>query len=233
VESAIAIVPAAGTGSRLGLAVKKPFVMLGDDGPIVAYCLRALAASAMIEGIIVAVEGTCVGRFKRVISRYRLKKIKGVVRGGASRFESVRNCLERLDPSSGMVLIHDAARPFLDEKLIRRTISAARRFGAAIAAVPEKDTIKSVDKGGHVTGTPDRSVIWKAQTPQVFRRSLIVEAYAKAPADQSKITDDSLLVERLGKKVKVVFGSYSNIKITTRDDLEFAKFLIRQPDYST
>lgn len=225
-KKTIAIVAGAGSGRRLGLAAKKPFVMLGGR-PIITYCLAVLGASKIIDEIIVAVDESCIGRMRRLIPRYHLKKIRDVVRGGASRFESVRNCLERLDPSCGIVLIHDAARPFLEEGLIRGTIASAKRFGASIAAVPEQDTIKSVKGGLFISNTVDRSRIWRAQTPQVFRRSLIVEAYANAPRDSSKITDDSCLIERLGKKVRIASGSYKNIKITTKEDLTLARKLIR------
>ena len=132
-----------------------------------------------------------------------------------------------MDASCDIVLVHDAARPFLDERLIRESISAAKRFGGCIAAVPVKDTVKLAGRNLFIAGTIERSLVWAAETPQTFRYDLIMRAYKNAPRDKLKITDDSYLLERLGARVKILMGSYRNIKITTREDLMLAGMLLK------
>ena len=219
----VAIVPAAGSGKRLGLKAKKPFVLLGGR-PLIFYALSALESSRLIDGIIVAVEKSSLERFKNLIRRYRFKKIIDLVIGGRTRYESVRNCLEKIGPSFEMVLIHDGARPFIDKGLIEGSISLARIFGGCIAAVPESDTVKIVDKNLFIKRTLDRSRIWRAQTPQAFRYDLIKKAYTAKGKDA--LTDDAALVESLGKPIKILKGSYRNIKVTTKADLRFAEVLL-------
>ncbi len=220
-----AVVAGAGSGRRLGLKVRKPFVML-DGVPLIIHCLRTLDSSPRIDTIIVAIEKSCAGRLARLIKRYGLKKVREIVIGGKTRFESVRNCLRKAGNSYDVVLIHDAARPFLDERLIRESVAAAKECGGCIVSVPETDTVKRVNGELEIDATLDRSRIWRAQTPQAFRRSLIVGAYEKASGHLGNVTDDASLLEREGRKVRVVFGSYRNIKITTREDLALARALL-------
>ena len=144
--------------------------------------------------------------------------------GGATRTESVRNCLAHVDDSFDIVLIHDGGRPFIDGRTIARSVAMARRYGGSIVAVPENDTVKLVGKDLFVKKTLDRSRIFRAQTPQVFKRELIKKAYAAGIT--AGATDDAGLVERAGGKVKIVTGSYRNIKITTKEDLKLAEVLI-------
>ena len=218
-----AIVPAAGSGHRLGLKIKKPFVLLKGK-PLISYTLRALDSSPSIDGIIVAADRPSVKRLRRLIKRYRLKKVIDVVAGGPTRYESVRNCLKKVDASYDIVLVHDGARPFVEEAVISGSINMASKFGACIVAVPESDTVKLVDKCMFINKTMDRAMIYRAGTPQVFRRRIIKTAYGLKRADN--VTDDASLVERLGVKVKVLKGPYSNIKITTREDLKMAEALL-------
>lgn len=220
----VAIVPSAGRGKRLGSIYKKPFVPL-NGLPIASYALRTLDSSALIDGIIIAAERSSVKKIKYLVKRFALKKVIQVVVGGNSRFESVRNCLDRVDPSFDMVLIHDAARPFLDGSMIRESIKAAEKFGGCIVAVPESDTVKLADKRLFIKKTLDRDRIFRAQTPQVFRRELIKKAYAVKGSH--KTTDDAAMVEILGGKVRILEGSYRNIKITTKEDLKLAEVLLR------
>ena len=219
----IAIVPAAGSGRRLGLKVKKPFVLLGGK-PLVTYVLSVLESSNLIDAIIVAVEKSSIRRFKDLIKKYRFKKIIDIVIGGRTRFESVKSCLKRINFSCDIVLIHDGARPFLDKSLIGDSIRLAVKFGACIVAVPESDTVKFVDKDLFVKKTLDRNKIFRAQTPQTFRCNLIKKAYDVKGED--RITDDAALVENLGKKIKILKGSYRNIKITIKEDLKLAEVLL-------
>ncbi|MBI4974221.1 MAG: 2-C-methyl-D-erythritol 4-phosphate cytidylyltransferase [Candidatus Omnitrophica bacterium] len=221
----VAVVPAAGSGKRLGLKkrLKKPFVLLGGR-PLISYALAALESSKVIDGIVVAVEKSNIGRLKALIKRYGFAKVTDIVIGGSTRFESVRNCLKRVGPSFDIVLIHDGARPFLDKTLIEEAVSLAKKHGACVTAVPESDTVKVVERDSFVKRTIDRRFICRAQTPQAFRRELINKAYAVKGG--SGITDDSSLVEKLGMPVKISKGSYRNIKITTKVDLKFAEVLL-------
>jgi len=223
----IAIVAAGGVGRRLGFATEKPFVPLRGK-PIIFYCLHTLESSSVIDDIVVAVEKSCISRLSNLVRKFSLKKVTRVVAGGRDRFHSVRNCLAIVDTSYEVVLVHDAARPFLTRVIIKETVAAARRYGASLASVPEKDTVKVAENGGFVRRTIDRSTLWRAQTPQAFKRSIIVNAYRNAPKDGRGITDDAMLVERLRKRVKIISGTYNNIKITTKDDLRLADAYLRR-----
>ena len=220
----IAIVPAAGSGKRLGSRIKKPFVLLGGK-PLVTYALKTLDSCEYIDGIIVAAERSCVGRFRRLIKEFGFKKIVAVVPGGDTRSRSVKNCLDRIPVSYDTVLIHDGARPFVDNGTIRESISLARRFGACVVAVPESDTVKLASgRGLFVSKTLDRRRVFRTETPQAFRREVIEKAYASRRA--GSVTDDSSLAERLGVKVRILVGSSRNIKITTKEDLKMAEVLL-------
>ena len=219
----VAIVPSAGSGRRLGARTKKPFILLGGH-PLITYALKALDSSSSIDGIIIAVEPSCEARFRRLVKRYNFKKVIAIIHGGATRSESVRNCLKLVDPSYGVVLIHDGARPFVGQHTIEACIRAARKFGASLAAVPEIDTVKIADAKSFVKRTVDRKKVFRAQTPQVFRWDVIMKAYGAGP--KKRVTDDSSLAEDRGIKVKIVMGSYRNIKITTREDLKMAEVLL-------
>lgn len=221
----IAIVPTAGFGKRLGLKTKKPFVPLSGK-PLVTYALKTLDSCEYIDGIIVAAERSCIGRFRRMVKEFGFRKVLAVVPGGATRSRSVKNCLDRIPASYDTVLIHDGARPFVDDKIVRESIGLARRCGACVVAVPESDTVKFSDgRGLFVSKTLDRGRVFRAQTPQVFRRGIIEKAYASRRA-LSAATDDSSLVERLGVKVRILIGSSRNIKITTKEDLKLAEALL-------
>ena len=220
----VAVVAAAGSGKRLGLKTKKPFVPLAGK-ELIIHTLKALSASNAVDAIIVAAEPSCVGRFRRLVKRHGLKKVAAVVAGGRTRAESVRNCLAAIDDSTDIILIHDGGRPFIDTKTIADSVALARRHGGCIVAVPESDTVKLAGKDLFIRKTLDRRQVFRAQTPQVFRRSLIMKAYnAKIAAGGA--TDDSSLVEMIGGKVKILKGSYRNIKITTKEDLKFAEVLL-------
>jgi len=219
----VAIVAAAGSGQRLGLKVRKPFVKLAGI-PLIVHTLKALSGSRVIDAIIVAAQPGLIGRFEALVKKYRLTKVAAVVAGGATRAESVRNCLAHVDGSFDIVLIHDGGRPFIDAGTIERSVAMARKYGGAIVAVPENDTVKLAGDELFVKKTLDRSRIFRAQTPQAFKRELIKKAYAAGIT--AGVTDDAGLVERVGGKVKIVTGSYRNIKITTKEDLKLAEVLI-------
>ena len=218
----VAIVPAAGYGKRLGQKAKKPFILLRGK-PLVSYALTTLNSCKCVNGIIVASERSCVKRLKRIAKRFEINKLIDVVVGGKTRFESVRNCMKRLGPAFDIVIIHDAARPLVDKRTIERTVKAAQKFGSCVAAVPENDTVKLAGKDLFIKGTLPRNKIFRAQTPQAFRSSIIKKAYS---VDTAGATDDASLVEAIGGRVKIVEGSYRNMKITTKEDLKIAEVLL-------
>ncbi|HEY8367696.1 MAG TPA: 2-C-methyl-D-erythritol 4-phosphate cytidylyltransferase [Thermodesulfobacteriota bacterium] len=219
---AVALVPAAGSGSRLGLALPKPFVPLAGR-PILAHTLARLEAVPLVEAVVVvAAEGeieTCRG----VVRATGLDRVAAVVPGGAERQDSVRSGLAALPAWADLVLVHDAARPLVPAEVVEAVAREAFASGAATAAVRPKDTVR--DDDGR---TLDRRRLWLVQTPQGFRRDLLVEAHAAAAADGYVGTDDASLVERLGHPVAVVPGSYRNVKITTREDLVVAEALLAE-----
>lgn len=220
----VAIVPAAGIGKRLKIREKKPFVALRGK-PLIAYTLKALDSSRYIDEIIIAVEAPSIGRLKQVIARYGFKKVVKVVAGGKTRNESVRNCFDAIDAYCGIVLIHDGARPFPEESVIKNSVISAKRFGACVAAIPMTDTVKLAGKSLFVRKTLDRASLWRAQTPQAFRYNLLKDVLNRINRN-SDITDEASIFECLGKRVKIVKGSVRNIKITTKDDLKIAEGLL-------
>ena len=219
----VAIVPAAGYGSRLGMKTRKPFVLLKGK-PVIVHTLGALERCKAIDEIIVASEPSCVRKFKVLVKRYRFGKVSSIVAGGKTRFESVKNCIARIGPSFDIVIIHDGARPFVDDAAITGSVRMARKFGACVISSPETDTVKFVGKDLFVKRTLDRDRIFRAQTPQTFRCDIIKKAYAIA--DKAGITDDAGLVERLGLPVKILVGKRNNMKITRREDLKLAEALL-------
>ncbi|MCX5680135.1 MAG: 2-C-methyl-D-erythritol 4-phosphate cytidylyltransferase [Candidatus Omnitrophica bacterium] len=222
--SVTAIVPAGGSGSRLGLKTKKPFVMLSGK-PLLYYSIKALEASGVINEIIVAAEESQIHRVEALVRRFGFRKVKKVVVGGSTRSGSVKNCLDALTGDPDIVLIHDAARPMVSVRMIRESIRLASKYGACVVAVPESDTIKLGDRLGFVKRTIDRRNVFRAQTPQTFKAVLIKEAYEGLGKGRGA-TDDSSILEDLGIKIKILPGSYRNIKITTREDLKIAEALL-------
>ena len=220
----VAIIPAAGSGKRLKSKEKKPFVLLGGK-PLIAYSLEALAAAKYINGIIIAVEAESIERLKEIINRYGFKKVIGIVKGGKTRTESVRNCFRAIDKPCDIVLIHDGARPFPETRTIRDSIRYAKKFGGCVAARPTTDTIKLVDKNLFVERTLDRKYLWSAQTPQTFRYDILKKALSRIKGNLN-MTDDACVLERLGKTIKILKSSARNIKVTTKEDLKIAEALI-------
>jgi 2-C-methyl-D-erythritol 4-phosphate cytidylyltransferase len=221
------IVVAAGKGERMGRELPKPFLPVCGI-PLLIHTLRAITQSTLISKItlIVAPEREALCRdMLRLYGQFRVPLT--VVHGGAERQDSVRLGLTALDPTSEIVAIHDAARPFLDREILDRSIETAVIYGGALVAVPTRDTIKRVGEEGTVVETLPRQQLWLAQTPQTFRVPLIREAHARALAEGVVVTDDAALLERLGKVVKIVPGSYRNFKITTPEDLQVAEALLR------
>lgn len=220
-----AIVLAAGKGSRMKSSIQKQFMRLGEK-PVLYYSLKAFQDSRVNQIILVTGKDDIEYCKKEIIEKYGFTKVKDVVAGGRERYESVACGLQRLQ--EGIVLIHDGARPCIDEDIINRSIDAARTYGACSVGMPVKDTIKIVDDEQMGVETPNRSYLWQVQTPQTFQVELIQEAFHKRKENPCTIvTDDTMMIEfYLHKKVKMIEGSYRNIKITTPEDIEIAKVFL-------
>ena len=219
-----AIVPAGGSGARLGCKTRKPFVNLSGK-PLLYYALEALEKTAAVKDIIVAAEGSQIRRVEALVKRFGFSKVRKIVAGGSTRSGSVKNCLDAITGNPDIVLIHDAARPLVSAELIKNAIKLASKYGACVAAVPESDTIKLCDKSGFVKNTIDRTRVFRAQTPQAFKTVIIKEAYGSSGRIKGA-TDDASILEGSGVRVKILPGSYRNIKITTREDLKIAEALL-------
>lgn len=222
-KKTIAIIPSAGLGRRMGTLKKNYLTLLGR--PVLAHTLAAFEACASIDAVIVVTAPEDIDRCaSEAISPYGFKKVVKIIAGGAERQDSVANGIE-CAAGFDIIAVHDGARPLVTPDIIEAVVAAAGRTGAAISAVPVKDTIKEA-ADGLATRTVDRTSLVSVHTPQAFSAAVLVEASAKARQDGFTGTDESSLVERLGAKVTVVPGSYENIKITTPEDLALAEWIL-------
>ncbi|MBM7569430.1 2-C-methyl-D-erythritol 4-phosphate cytidylyltransferase [Paenibacillus sacheonensis] len=219
------VIVAAGRGTRMGTVESKQYLLLRDK-PILVHTLQTFEAMSEIAAMCLVVGPQDVERCEALVSDYGLHKVKSVTAGGSERQHSVQQGLRALDGVADWVMVHDGVRPFVTHKAVRACMAKAMETGAAVLAVPVKDTIKQVNDNGIITATPERRSLWAIQTPQAFRRSLLVQGLEKAAADRFVGTDDAMAVERLGVAVSVAEGDYTNIKITTPDDLPYAEFLL-------
>ncbi|MBP0124310.1 MAG: 2-C-methyl-D-erythritol 4-phosphate cytidylyltransferase [Nitrospira sp.] len=225
-KQVIALVPAAGRGLRMGGSIPKQFLALGGE-PLIIQSLLALQAATVVDQIILAVPPADIDYCQReIVAKHRFTKVTKVVAGGAERQDSVRQALAEVPSDTEIVLVHDAVRPFLTQGMIVEVVAAARKSGAAIVAIPMRDTVKQVGPDGMIERTVDRALLWLAQTPQAFRRDWIEEAHRKAQAEGVRATDDAFLVERLGHAVAVVEGSGENIKVTRPEDLAIGEAIL-------
>ena len=219
---------AAGSGKRMGTKVHKQYLLMGGK-PVLYYSLRAFEDSKRIDEIILVCgageEDYCR---KEIVEKYGISKARKIIPGGAERYDSVWNGLK--ETKEGYVYIHDGARPFVDEEIIERAYECVSEHHACVAGMPSKDTVKIADSGNIVTATPDRSSVWIVQTPQVFDTELIRKAYALLmEKDEISVTDDAMVAEQmLGASVRLFYGSYENIKITTPEDLEIAEVFLKR-----
>ena len=222
--SVCAVVPAGGTGTRMGGTVPKQFLEL-DGKPILYYTLKTLQDCGIISELILVVPEK---EYENACSDWLGKPeiVTKVVVGGEKRQDSVYKGFCELSPQTEIVLVHDGVRPFLSHQMIQESVDAAREYGAAITAIPVNDTIKKVDDSGLVSKTVDREGLWRVQTPQVFRYELLEEAFKKANSEKFYGTDEGTLIEHLGKPVKIVEGSEQNIKITRPEDLRLSEIFI-------
>ena len=215
-----AVVVAAGQGKRMAADISKQFMMLKNK-PIVAHTLSVFDEHPVVEAIVLVAASRDIEYVqKNIVERYAYKKPIAVVEGGMERQRSVYNGLTAVAAdASDIVVIHDGVRPLVTGTMIQHSIDAASIYGAAVVGVPVKETLKRVNDDGFVVSTPQREEFWVVQTPQAFKYGLIKEAHERAVQDGFRGTDDAVLVERLGCPVIMVIGCFSNIKITTRDDL--------------
>ena len=220
------VIVSAGRGSRMKADINKQFLKL-QNKEVIAHTIDKFYNNENIGEIIVVVREDEAEFFKiNIIEKYGYKNIK-IAFGGSERQDSVYNGLKMVDENCKIVLIHDGARPFVNNETIDSAIESAKENKCVIVGVPVKDTIKVIDENNNVCDTPDRSTLWSIQTPQVFDYSLIMKAHEKAREDNYYGTDDSMLMEYFGQKVKVVEGSYNNIKITTTEDLKIGEEILR------
>lgn len=222
-----AIVVAAGRSIRMGSELPKVLLPLAG-APMLVHTLRALNGARQIQQVVVVVGRDYADRAHAVVDQVQLWPTPITIAvGGAQRQDSVAAGLERVPADVDVVAVHDGARPLVPSACVSAVIEAAAIHEAAVLAVPTRDTAKLVDGDGIITATPPRDAVWLAQTPQVFRTSLLREAHTQARRDGVIATDDAALVERLGVKVRVIRGDPINLKITTPEDLQWAEWYLR------
>ena len=219
------MMPAAGSGQRMAAGYNKLFLQLAHK-PIIIHTLLVFEEDPACKGIILAVKPDERKEIQSMLDQFGISKIKSIVDGGTERQYSVAACIEA-HAENGIVLVHDAARPFLRRSVIANLVQKATEFGAAIAAVQPKDTMK-LATNGVVEKTVDRENLWVVQTPQAFQYDVLKEASELAIRDGFLGTDESMLVERLGHPVQIVESTYENVKMTTQEDLAFGEIILKR-----
>lgn len=235
-ERTAAIVLAAGSGKRMGSSTKKQYMLI-EEKPVVYYSLKCFQESFIDEMILVVGAGETDYCRKEIAERYGFDKVSHIVEGGKERYHSVAIGLQSIRDCK-YVFIHDGARPMVTRDMLNRLLNCVREENACVAGMPVKDTIKIADEEGSIAATPNRRLVWMVQTPQVFEFSLIKSAYAALLEQEEDflqkgvaITDDAMVLETLtGHKVKLVEGSYENIKITTPEDIDIAELFLAKKD---
>lgn len=229
-----AIVPAAGIGKRFGQEGNKPFQALGNK-PLIVWVFEVLESVSEIAEIIPVFKKDDMALGCGILETFKFSKVQRIAAGGKERQDSVYNALALIDKETDAVLIHDGVRPLVEKSIVEESIRQLRRVDGVVAGVPLKDTVKKILSLGSqdltevlVQKTLDRKSLWAIQTPQVFKYSVLIKAYGKAMDERFYSTDDSAIVEKYGGKVKAIMGSYTNIKITTPEDLDIAELLLRK-----
>ena len=217
------VLPASGSGKRMGAGQNKLFLQLAGK-PILAHTLLVFEQDPNCTGIWIAVKDEERDVVQALLKEHRISKVKGLPTGGEERQHSVHSCIKQMK-NVNIVLVHDAARPFITEPIIKQLAETAYFQGAAIAGVRVKDTMKVV-RDGIIEETIDRELLWSIQTPQAFRFNLLAEAEDVAEKIGFLGTDEAMLVERLGHKIHIVESSYENVKMTTKEDLLFGEALL-------
>lgn len=231
-DTCCAVIAAAGLSSRMGGRISKQFLpVLGV--PAVARTLMAFERAETIRQEVVVCRAEDLQAMRKLMERYRIRKVAAVLPGGASRQESVAAGAGALPGGTGYIAVHDGARPLVTPEEIDACVRDAFQTGASALGVPLKDTVKRVDPSGWVRSTPSRDGLWMVQTPQVFRLKIYRRALAKAEADGKEYTDDCQLMEQIGAKVHLYPGSYENIKLTTAEDLAIAEAILKSREART
>lgn len=231
-----AVVLAAGQGKRMGTVVQKQYIELGGK-PLLYYSLETFERSAVIDDIIL-VTGKGQEDYVRteIVEKYRITKVCKIVCGGKERYDSVWQGLKAAEAmkTEGYIFIHDGARPFVSEDILKRGYETVLEHRACVAGMPSKDTIKLVDDEAFARETPERKYVWQVQTPQIFEKNLIIRAYFRLMREEYiNVTDDAMVVEQMMKvPVKLFEGSYENIKVTTPEDMEIAKGFLGKDENS-
>ena len=222
-----AIILAAGSGSRMKSDKAKQFLEINGK-PLMYYSIKVFDAS-VVDEIILVTRGQDIDYVRQeIVEKYDFHKVRKIIPGGKERFESVNKGIKACDKRNKIIMIHDAARPCVTNRMILDSISGARRYKACTVAVPAKDTIKIVDENEFGVETPDRKRVYQIQTPQTFDRGLLLEAYERLRiSGDSDITDDTMIVERyMDVHSKMIEGSYENIKVTTPEDIRLAELFL-------
>lgn len=223
-----AVVLAAGSGRRMNSSVKKQYLDI-DGKPMIYYALKAFEESCIEQVVLVVTPGEEDYCQKEIVEKYQFHKVRKIASGGKERYHSVYQGLCLLE-GCDYVLIHDGARPFVTPEMIRRALDGARRYRACVVGMPVKDTIKISDENDYAVQTPARERLWSVQTPQAFSYSLIKMAYEQVLSQKDvSVTDDAMVVEKVtGESVKLIPGSYYNIKVTTPEDLKIAEVFLNE-----
>ncbi len=219
------IIPAAGSGTRMGSRIPKPFLKLRGVS-ILEHTIQAFAKVDFVSQIVIATSSEWIQEVEAITKSISRELSFLIIEGGAERQHSIHNALNVISKEVELIAVHDAVRPFISAGLIKRCYQTALEYGGAIVAVPAKDTIKEVAKDNTILNTPDRSKLWQAQTPQVFQKELLIAAYKSAKTENFTGTDDASLVERIGGTVKVIEGDRRNLKITFPIDLKVAELIM-------
>ncbi|NMA67293.1 MAG: 2-C-methyl-D-erythritol 4-phosphate cytidylyltransferase [Clostridiaceae bacterium] len=222
-----AIIVAAGKGSRMGLGYNKVLANLCGR-PVIEWTVKNFSIPALIDKIVLVVNPDEKAVIKNIIEPYSDIINITLTEGGNERQDSVYNGLKAMGDSTELILIHDGARPFVDQPLIERSILYAKRFGAACAGMPVKETVKKINEENLVVETPVRATLWSAQTPQAFKREIILKSYQQAYQKGLKGTDDASLAEAAGYNVFMFEGSYNNIKLTSPEEFVLAEQLVKK-----
>jgi len=229
--SVYACVLAAGKGRRMNMDINKQYYPIRGI-PILARTLMVFEKSSIVDGVVLVVNQSDLDYCREnIVNKYDIRKVKKIVAGGRERLESSYIGVMSVPEEADIILIHDGARPFVTESIINDAVAGAREYGASCVCVPVRDTIKVSDVNGFISQTPSRKNLYMSQTPQCFKRDLILQAMdgimsGNGVLKADMVTDDAQLVEALGYRVKIVAGSYSNIKITTSEDLYLAEIIL-------
>lgn len=221
-----AVIPAAGTGARVGGRTSKAFIPLGGV-PLIIHTLRVIQGAPSIRWIVVVARAEDRARVQQLLRRHRMTKVSAVVAGGPSRASSVARGVAALPPEAAWVVVHDGARPCVSRALIESVIAHARRHGAVACGLPASLTVKATDPTGTVRLTLDRDALWFVQTPQAFRRDWLSDAVSRVDGKLDSMPDDAALLEWAGYPVRMISGDPLNIKVTTREDVLIAAMILR------